>query len=234
MTLLAEGVPPGQHREVLVHDRIAEGAHDLPGIGPRLDQIDDIGLREHPALRGDLVQLIRIELESGDLLRGESHLDHALVDGGASTAGALVVHGAAGLFPPGLGIDLKDDDLGILTTQFDHASGIRMEVLDGQGDRIDLLDEESAGRFDQWLGSGTRDEKAGRVDPLREALLDRDEQFQGHLGLPGLVPSVAAPDDFPGRGIETNGFHGGRTHVETDEKSTFPVPRLSGFGNLAE
>ena len=112
--LVPQRVAARQHGEVLHHDRVGERAHDLFRRDARLDEIHDIRLGEDSALRRDVMQLVGVELEGGELLGGQPDLDHALVDRRARAGGALVVHRRRrGL--PGFPAVLEDDDLRVLS-----------------------------------------------------------------------------------------------------------------------
>ena len=76
-----------------------------------------------------------------ELLIGDLQLGHNLVDDGSGAAGALVVHGGNLLLAPTSDGVLEDDDLGVLSAEFDDRIHLRVQLLDRQRDGIDLLHE---------------------------------------------------------------------------------------------
>ena len=72
------------------------------------------------------MQFITIKDEFRCELIIDAHFDHAFVDGGAGSGGTLVIHGSDGLLLTGFFVLFKNNDLGILTTQLNDGSNIRM------------------------------------------------------------------------------------------------------------
>jgi hypothetical protein len=62
--LVPQRVPAREHRQVLVDDGVGERVDDLVAGDAGLHQVDDVGLGEHPTLRGDVVQLLGSYLRS--------------------------------------------------------------------------------------------------------------------------------------------------------------------------
>ena len=139
--LALERVAARQHGEVLADDRVGERVHDLVARDAALHEVHDVGLGEHAALRGDVVELRRIELEARDLLARHADLQHALVDRGAGARRALVVHRRLRGLVTGLLVLLEHDDLGVLAAELDHAADVGVELLHRHRHGIDFLHE---------------------------------------------------------------------------------------------
>ena len=142
--------------EVLHDDRVGERAEDLGRRDAALDQVDDVRLREHAALRGDVVELGVVEAQRRDELRRRVDLEEALVDGGAGAGRALVVHGGEGGLVARLLVLLEHDDLRVLTAELDDRADVRMQVLDRERDGVHFLDELAAGRLARAAPSRSR------------------------------------------------------------------------------
>jgi hypothetical protein len=198
-----ERVPPREHREILGDDRVGERAEDLGGGNARFDEVDDVGLGEDPALRGNVVELRRVPRDSRGLLLRESDLDHALVDRRAGAGSALVVHGGDRALVAGLLVLLVEDDLRVLPTELDDGTHIGVEVVDRHRDGVHFLHELRPERLAERPGARAGEERA-RAAPAN--------------ALPGLrtfsavapVSLVIRPEDRFRGGID-DGFDGGGT-----------------------
>ena len=136
-----QGVAAGQHGQVLADDRVEQRCHQLVGRHAHLLQRVDVRLGEHAALAGDRVDLDPGVAHVRELVGRDLELGVDLVDDRAGATGALVVHRRDLLLLAGLGVFLEDDDLRVLATELDHRPALRIELLDRQADRVDLLDE---------------------------------------------------------------------------------------------
>ena len=72
-----------------------------------------------------------VEVKLQRVLGGHPDLDHALVDGGAGSGRALVVHrGIAAVLSPVSLVLFEDDDLRVLSAEFDDRPRVWVERLD--------------------------------------------------------------------------------------------------------
>ncbi len=114
-----QGVAASEHAQVLQHDRFKQRRHQLIGRSADLLQAVDVGFGEHAALAGDFVQLDAVISLLARVRRGNFQLGVDLVDDRAGAAGALVVHRGDLFLAASFVVIFKDDDLGILTAEFD-------------------------------------------------------------------------------------------------------------------
>jgi hypothetical protein len=123
------------------------------------------------------------------------------------------------LLAAGLRVRLEDDDLGVLSAELDHRSALRIQLFDGERDRIDLLDELRAQELRHPVAARAGDEHprplGGKAFDLGFKTL---QEFEDFLRLLGVVPVVVLPEDLVGGGIDDDGFHRGRTDVQADEE----------------
>jgi hypothetical protein len=214
---VAQRIAAREHRQVLHDDRVGQRVHDLQRRDAALDQVDDVGLGEHAAFGGDVVQLRVVEADLHDLFIGEADLDHALVDGGAGARRALVVHRGDGGLAAGLLVLLEDDDLGVLTAQLADRADVGVQGLDRQGDRVDLLHELRPDVGADRGAARAGDEGADLVvTQVRERRSDPFEKSQDELGLLRLMPEVVAPEDLLGHGVDDHRLDRGRADVDSD------------------
>ena len=205
--LVLERAPAREDAEVLKDDRVGERAEDLLRRDPALDQVDDVRLGEDAALGGDVVKLRVVEVEARHHLRRGVHLQEALVDRGAGARRALVVHGGVGGLFARLAVRLEHDDLRVLPAELDDRADVRVQVLDRERDRVDLLDELPPRRRAQRTGAGAGEEHppaAGRM--VGEGGKNRLEHRLDVLGLLRMVPLVVAPEDLLGGRVYDDGF----------------------------
>ena len=213
-----QGRAARQHGQVLQHDGIGQRAENLLRVHAALHEVDDVGLGEDATFRRHVVEFAGVEGDLADLLGREPHLEHALVDGRARPRGALVVHRRVGRLPA-VGPLLEHDDLGVLPAELDHRSDVRMQVLYGEGDRVDLLDELRPDALAQGQGA-----RAGQEDPprasirVRESRLDLHQHLEDLLGLFRLVALVVAEEDLERSRVEGDDLDGRRADVDTEDE----------------
>ena len=123
------------------HDRLKQRRHQLIRRRPDFLQAVNVGLGEHAALAGHLVQLDSVIALQRQLRHRNLQLRIDLVDDRARPARALVVHRRNFFLAAGLLIVLEDDDLRVLTAEFDHRIHFGMHLLDGERDRRNFLHE---------------------------------------------------------------------------------------------
>ena len=112
-----------------------------------LDEVDDVGLGEDAALGGDVVELA-CRRSGGDVTSSGGALTlrkHLSIVAPVPEA-HLSFMDAVGVFSPGLLVLLEHDDLGVLPAELDDRAHVGVQVLDREGDGVDLLDELAAGR----------------------------------------------------------------------------------------
>ena len=142
-------VSAGQHRQILQHDGVEQGSHQLIRRDALLLQAVDVGLGEDAALAGDGMQLDADVALVAQFCGGNLQLGVDLVDDGARAAGALVVHRRNFLLAAGVLVFLEDDDLRILSAELDDRVHFRMQLLDGQRHGRDFLHELGADQVGQ-------------------------------------------------------------------------------------
>ncbi|MPM47273.1 hypothetical protein SDC9_93981 [bioreactor metagenome] len=213
-------------------DRPAAGqpGHRLGGDGPEdrggqvlgrrtlVDQRLDVGLGEHPAARGDRVDVRgrRGEgVQTGGV--GVQQAGH-LVDEGAGATGAAAVH-------PLLGGRVQVGDLGVLAAELDHHVGVGVVAADRRRLGDHLLDEGHAhqARHRQAAGPGHR----GPHRPARQGgghLAQQPGELAPDVGVMATVLLEQGP--VP---VEHDGFDGRRPHVHSEPQHG-PVPARSDDG----
>ncbi len=225
---VAKGVAAGQYREVLHHDRIDQRVHELVGRNAGLDQVHDVGFGEHPAFRGNIVQLAGIESQRCQCVARHAQLDQAFVDGRPRPRGAFVVHRGDDLAPAGFRVFLENNDLGVLAAEFDNAVYVGVQPLDGDGHRIDFLNEARAQLRSNRCGAGTSDESPDiGMFAAGEGPLDIRQHFGHDFRLVRLVSLVAAPEKVECRRFDDHAFDCRGPHINADIQ--FP---LQGFRSL--
>ena len=122
----------GQDREVLQNNGVEQRSHQLIGRDALLLQAVDIGFREDTAFACD-----RMQLDAGVALVAEFfgwnlELRVDLVDDGARTSRALVVHRRDFFLAAGIPVFLENDDFGILPAQFNDRVHLGVQLFDRQ------------------------------------------------------------------------------------------------------
>ncbi len=209
----------GEHREVLLDDRLEERGHQLVRRNAELLQTVDIGLREDAALAGDRVELVSVIGLLAEELCRDLELGVDLVDDRSGAAGTLVVHRRNLLLATALGVRLEDDDLRVLTAQLDDRHHLGVLLLDREGDRVDLLDKLRADPATDVRTAGAGHEEASvaglKAGDLGLHLL---EHHHRPLRLLGVVALIVLPDDLIRFGVENDRLDGGRAKIKTGEK----------------
>src|SRR5208283_128234 len=184
-----------QHGEVLHHDGFEQRSHQLIGRHTHLLQAVDIGLGEHTALAGHGMQLDAAVAHLAKLLGGDAQLGVDLVDDRAGAAGAFVVHRRNLLLAAGLRIFFEDDNLGVLPAQFDHRTALGIEPLDGERNRVDLLQKLGAQLIAQSVAAraGNKDARFGGVEAI-DLTIEPAAEFEHLLGLLGVVTLIVLPE----------------------------------------
>ncbi len=201
-----QGMAAGQHAEVLQHDGFEERCHQFIRRRSNFLQAVDVGLGEHAALAGDLVQLDAVIALHSKLGGRNFQLGVDLVDDRAGAAGALVVHRRDFLLAPSLIVVLEDDDLGVLAAQFDDGIDLRMQLLDGERNRGDFLHELGADLVGDTSAARTGHEHAGVVAVDADFGFNAPQEFERLLRLLGLVALVVLPQDLVGVGFHHGGL----------------------------
>src|ERR1043165_4789848 len=208
-----------QHGKVLDNDRFEQAGHQLVGWHTLFLQTVDIGLGEDATLAGNGMELEAVIRHSAQVLRSDLELGVDLVEHGTGAAGAFIIHRRDFLLLAGLLIFLEDDDLGILATQLNHAANVGIELLDGEGDRVNLLHELGAEVPANATAAGTGHENAERVRlQPGEGRLDAFEELQAFFRLLGIVPLVILPQDLVGDRIDNDRLDGGRADVQANDR----------------
>ncbi len=152
--------------------------------------------------------------ERPEIFAFQLELGGDLVDDGARTAGALVVHAWDFALCVCLLVSEPDNDLRVLPSQFDDRTGVRVEVLHRQGHRVYFLNQLRADEAFEYLAAAACNEYANLALGQRERFLDAFEELQYLFGLLGLVPLVVLPENLVGPRVHHHRFDGCGTHVE--------------------
>ncbi len=210
-----QDVAPGEHRQVLLHDGVEQGGHQLLRRYPQFLQAVDVALGEHAAFARYRVELDALVRHFAEPVGGQVELGGDLVQHGAGAPGALVVHGADLALLAAGGILPEEDDLGVLTTELDHRTGSGVELLHRQGDRVDLLDETSTQQFGEHAAAGAGDADLQLFGARkRERLFDRLQERQHLAALLAVMALVALPDGMAALGLHHHRLDGGGAHVQ--------------------
>src|SRR5262249_26207456 len=175
-----------------------------------------VRLGEHPALPGHRVDLDARVAHVAQLFGGYPELRIDLVDDRAGPPGALVVHRRDLLLLAGLLVGLEDDDLGVLAAQLHHRAHLRMQLLHGERDGVDLLYELRADAGGQTAPARPGDEDPEPIVGDRKLGLDAGEKLERLLRLLGVVPLVVRPEDGVSDRVDDHRLDGGRADVEAD------------------
>ena len=112
----------------------------------------------------------------------------------------------------------KDDDLGVLAAEFDHRVHFGMQLLDGQGDGVDLLHEARANRRGERAAAGAGDEDAAVARRNADFALHPQQKIAQHLGLARVVAAIVAPEDASSVGGDDHRLDRCGTDVHTHEE----------------
>src|SRR5439155_3852883 len=214
----AQRIPARQDCQVLLNDGFEQRRHELVAGYPAFLQAVNIGLGEHAALPCHRVQLQPEVTHLREVFRRDAQLSVDLVNDGASSSGALVVHGRDLLLAACFRVLFEDDDLGVLTAQLDHGTALRIQVLDRQRDRVDLLDELGADVRGDAAAARAGDEDASLTGLDARVGLHALQELQALFGLLGVVALVVAPDDVLGRQVDYYRLHRGRADVQANHQ----------------
>ena len=164
------------------------------------------------------MELRRIPLQAAGIVVVDARLDQAFVDRRARAGRALVVHRGDDALVAGLLVFLKQDDLGILAAEFYHGARVGVQMVDRQGDSVDLLNEARADRLAQRTRAGPGDKHSDVLaGDVLERQADSDEQLERLLTLSCLVALVVGPENLFRRRIDDDGFDSGRADVNPDD-----------------
>ena len=199
----------GQDGEVLQHDGVEQRGHQLVGRNALFLQAVDVGLGEDATLAGHGMQLDANVALVAEVCCGNLQLGVDLVDDGAGTAGALVVHRRNLLLAAGVLVFLEDDDLRVLAAELDDGVDFGMELLDRERNRSDFLHELGADQVGQRAATRAGDEDAAIVRSDADFILHALEELEQLLRLLGLVALIILPDHLVGFGIDHDGFDRG-------------------------
>ena len=211
-----QGVPAGEHREVLQNDGVEQGRHQLIGRDTLLLQAVDIGFRKDAAFACDRMQLDAGVALVAEFFGGNLELRVDLVDDGARASRAFVVHRRDFFLAAGVPVFLEDDDLGILPAQFNDRVHFGVQLFDRQRDCGDFLHKLRADQVGQRASARAGDEDAAVVRSNADFLLHALEEFQQLLRLLGFVTLVVLPDDLVGFGVDNDRLHRRRANIHAD------------------
>ena len=148
----------------------------------------------------------------------DAQLGVDLVNDGAGSSGALVIHGRDLLFAAGLGVFLEDDDLGVLPAQLDHGTALGIQVLDRQRNGVHFLDELGANVGGDAAAARARDEDASLTGLDARVRFHALQELQAFFGLLGVVALVVAPDDVLRGQVNHHRLHRGRADVQANHQ----------------
>jgi hypothetical protein len=153
-----------------------------------------------------------------ELVARNAQLGIDLVDDRAGPARAFVVHRGDLLLLAGLRVFLEDDYLRVLPPELDHRPGFGVELLDGERDGVDFLNEFRADARRDAAAARARDEDSDVLVRDGELGFDALEKFEAFFRLFRVVPLIIAPDYFVAHRIDDDGLNGGGPHVQPYEE----------------
>ena len=151
------------------------------------------------------------------------------VDDGAGPSSTLVIHRRDFLLAAGIPVFLEDDDLGILSAQFNDRIHLGVQLFDCERDCGDFLYELGADQVGQRAPTRSGNEDTAVVRSNADFLLHAFEEFQQLLRLLGLVPLVVLPDDLVSFGVDDDRLHRRRANIHADRvdgRATSDLARL--------
>src|SRR5580698_9671389 len=203
----------------------------------RLLQAVDIGFGKHAALAGHLVQLHAVVRLVGKLSRRDLQLGVDLVDDGARTTGALIVHRGDFFLAPGLFVIFEDDDLRILATQFDDRIHLRMELLHSERYGVYFLDKFGADHLGDGAATRSSYKDSGVSWSYSSLRFHAAQKLKTLFRLSRFVALIILPDGLIGGGIHHDRLDRGGPDVQTNEKLLHHVSlegcRLTTVGSQA-
>ena len=101
-----------------------------------------------------------------------------------------------------------------------------MQLLHGERNGGDFLHELRVDQVGNARATRAGNEHARVVAVHAHFRLNAAQELQGLFRLPGLVALVILPENFVGRGIDDNGFHGGGTNVEAHHEPCLVIVRF--------
>ena len=125
-----------EHREVLNDDRARERGERGATARAALDEVDDVVLREHPALGGD--REVTDRLARADVLGGQPEPMHHAIDRRAGSRRAAVVHLHVFIARP----IAEDHELGVLSSELDDGARLGDARARRRDDRLHLVDRD--------------------------------------------------------------------------------------------
>ncbi len=176
------------------------------------------------------MQLLADVAHFAKLVGRNAQLGVDLVDHGAGAARALVVHRRQLLLFAGLRIFLEDDDLRVLTAEFDHRSALGIQLLDRERNGVHFLHELRADVLRQARSAGTGDEDAEIfVRSVGQVLLDLLQHLQHLFRLLGFVALVVSPENLVGFAVDHDDLHGRRADIGTHPEHVVLFLRIGFF-----
>ena len=153
-----------------------------------------------------------------ELLGGDIQFGDDFVDDRTGSTRALIVHRRNFLLGAPARVLLENDDLGILSTEFDDGIDFRMELLDSESHSINLLHKPRADQVCQGVAAGTGDERAAVIGTNPNFFLHFAQEIEQHFGLTAVMPLVVAPENAVAPGFHHDTLHGRGPDVNPDEK----------------
>ena len=152
-----------------------------------------------------------------------------LVNDRARTTGALVVHRWNLLLAAGLRVVFEDNDLGILSTEFNHRIDLGMEFLDGKGYRRDFLYELGSNLLRNSVPARPGHEHPGIAAVDTGLSFHPLQKLERLFRLLGFMALVVLPQNLVGLSVDHNCLDGGRADIKSDEEFcllVMPVMRM--------
>ena len=187
----------------------------------------DVRLGEHAATARNLVDLLAALGEAFEGLGLDAEEFRHLVDKCAGTASTYAVHAHVRCdeFAGSL-VFFEENDLRILTAEFDGDPGFGIGGAHGEGVCDDFLYEEGVRGLGERLASAT-----AKGDPkvfVGEKTVRLPEDLVDLFRLHGVVALVRVVQKLVGLGIDDRNLHGGGTYVHADPQIVLQIAHSGG------
>ena len=110
-------------------------------------------------------------------------------------------------FAPAVRVIPKDDDVGVLSAEFDHGIDFRVPTLDRKRDCVYFLHKLGPDEAGRRVSAGPSDKNPGIVGTDVGFFLHATQEVQQHLGLTSVVSLIIAPNNMAFPALNYGCFH---------------------------